>query len=103
MDINEKQFEAQIKDLVKILHYDLYYHTHRSQFSPAGFPDCVIGRTEPPMRLIVAELKVGKNQPTPEQYFWIMFFQMLGELTEGLVDGFLWYPEDIEEIAQILR
>ena len=102
MDITEKQFEAQVKDLAKLFSY-CYYHTHRSQFSPAGFPDCVMGRIEPTPRLIVAELKVGKNQPTVEQYAWLSLFQYLGTLTNGLIDGYLWYPEDFEEIAEVLR
>jgi hypothetical protein len=100
--LSERQFEQQIKDLAKLFNR-CYYHTHRSQFSPAGFPDCIIASTERKPLLIAAELKVGKNQPTFEQYCWIRFFQFLGQVTDGLVDGFLWYPEDIEEFARVIQ
>ena len=102
IEITEKQFEQQIKDLAELFGRS-YYHTHRSQFSPAGFPDCIMASTERKPLLIAAELKVGNNQPTFEQYVWIRFFQFLGEQTDGLVDGFLWYPEDIEEFAKVIQ
>jgi hypothetical protein len=100
--ISEKQFERQIKELAALFDRS-YYRTHRSQFSPAGFPDCIMASTKRKPLLIAAELKVGDNQPTFEQYCWIRFFQWLGKQTNGLIDGFLWYPEDIEEFAKVIQ
>lgn len=102
LDITEKQLEGQVKELAELFGRT-YYHTHRSQFSPAGFPDCMMATTERKPLLIAAELKVGKNQPTFDQYVWIRFFQYLGEITNGLVDGFLWYPGDLEEFAKVIQ
>ena len=98
--ITEKQFEAQVKDLaVNYLGY-FYYHTHRSQFSPSGWPDCVFARIEPTPRLIFAELKTDdlkSSQPSFEQYSWLSLLQHLGQ------EAYLWRPADFEEIADILR
>ncbi len=58
--ITEAQLERTVKDLAERMGW-LYYHTHRSQHSPAGFPDCVMLRGD---RQVVAELKVGENQPS---------------------------------------
>lgn len=46
------------------------YHTHRSQHSPAGFPDLVLVRRG---RLVFAELKrqADRYQPTPAQAAWL--------------------------------
>ncbi len=93
MELTEKQFEAQIKDLAKLYGWK-YYHTWRSIHSPAGFPDCVMVRDA---GLIFAELKVGKNQPSIEQYIWLESLARAGQ------DVFLWYPEDFDEIVEILR
>jgi len=43
-------------------------------------------------KMIVAELKVGKNQLSAEQYFWLCAY---GEITKNV---FVWYPEDWDEI-----
>ena len=53
LEITEKQFESQVKDLAKMFGW-LYYHTWRSFHSPAGFPDCVMVRGN---RTSFAELK----------------------------------------------
>lgn len=96
--LTEKQFESQVKDLAKIFRWK-YYHTWRSIHSPAGFPDCVIIRIEPIPRLIFAELKSEKGQPTPEQYEWLCLLQNI----DVVVEAYLWRPSDIEDIAEILK
>ena len=96
MDITEKQFEAQVKDLAKRLGWK-YYHTWRSIHSPAGFPDCVFARE----RVVYAELKTDKGQPTPDQYEWLC------ALAEAGQEVYLWRPDDMEpnggEILAVLR
>lgn len=90
--ITEKQFEAQVKDLAKIFGWK-YYHTWRSIHSPAGFPDCVFVRE----RVVFAELKTDTGQPSLEQYEW------LATLADAGQESYLWRPDDIEEIAEVLR
>ena len=95
MDITEKAFESQVKDLAKIFGW-LYYHTWRSIHSPAGFPDVVMVRGE---RIIFAELKSEKGVVSQKQQEW------LDALSDAPVEVFLWRAGDetIEEIVEILR
>lgn len=100
MDITEKQFEGQIKELAKMFGY-IYYHTHRSQFSPSGWPDCVMARLEPEPRLIIAELKTDDlkhSQPNIDQFMWLYILQHIPG-----VECYLWRPGDFQEVADILR
>lgn len=115
----EKDFRQLVVDFAR-LHGWLVYFTWKSIHSPAGFPDCVFVRqTEEPKqlstvalglgngrvvqdstqpRLIIAELKVGKNQPTAEQCEWLEAMHMAG------VPSYLWYPtpECWDEIQRVL-
>ncbi len=96
----ETRFEARVKHLAELRGW-LYYHTHRSQYSPAGFPDCLMIRDG---HIIVAELKVGKNSITADQWEWLDAFM------EALGDGaptprvFVWWntDEDWDEICEVL-
>lgn len=94
------------------------YHTHRSDRSPAGFPDlCLVHPIAG--RLIFAELKRQKrSNPTPAQVEWL---EALGSLEreeridlaqrdlEGLVEPtltvHLWRPLDLLDgtIERVLR
>lgn len=88
------------------------YHTHRSQHSPAGFPDLVLVRRG---RLVFAELKrqAASHRPTPEQEAWLEDLTEVGDrgrllgasATNGLVDVYLWRPLDLLDgtIAAALR
>lgn len=101
LEITEKQFEGQIRDLAKLFGY-IYYHTHRSQFSPSGWPDCVLARLEPTPRLIIAELKtddIKTSQPSIDQWIWLYILQYI----PAPVECYLWRPSDFDEIASILR
>ena len=53
-----------------------------------GLPDIIAARNG---RKVFAELKVGKNKPTPDQEDWL---HHLGS------DTYVWYPEDWEQIVQ---
>lgn len=94
--LTEKQFESQVKDLAKIYRWH-YYHTFLSKWSVSGFPDCVFVRE----RVVYAELKSEKGQPSLEQYEW------LEALAEAGQEVYLWRPDDMEpnggEIAEVLR
>ena len=100
MDITEKQFESQVKDLAKLFGWK-YYHTWRSIHSPAGFPDCVMVRLS---RIIFAELKSEKGKVSPAQQEWL---DALGNVGDKDMQVYLWRPSDIEpnggEIARVLR
>lgn len=93
-EISHKQFQQQIIDLAKLAGFEHIYFTWNSRHSPAGFPDLVIIKER---RQIVAELKVGKDNLSPEQYFWLLEFKK-GRHTEVYV----WYPEDFDSIVTIL-
>lgn len=58
-----------------------------------GFPDLILARD----RVVVAELKVGKNKPTEKQWAWINRFRESG------VEAYVWTPDDMDEIRQVLR
>ena len=59
-----------------------------------GFPDLVLVRGT---RLIFAELKVGKNKPTPEQFEW------LARLMGAGAECYVWRPEQWDEIVARLE
>ena len=64
----------------------------------AGFPDLVLVRGS---RLIFAELKIGKNKPTPEQDGWI---QALFDARAGSpsIEVHVWRPEQWSQILVTL-
>lgn len=68
--------------------------TTATQGDGVGWPDIVFLRDD---KLIVAELKVGKNKVTPAQDEWLDAFAMAG------IDTFTWTPEDWPEIETVLR
>ena len=71
----------------------LSYHTHRSDRSPAGFPDVCAVRG---LRVIFAELKRNDTHPTPSQIEW------LNRLARTGVEVYLWRPWDAQEVARIV-
>ena len=69
----------------------LYYHTHDSRRSPAGFPDCVIVTSN---RIIFAELKAAKGRVTVAQQGWL---DSLADIADhGPITVCLWRPEHWE-------
>lgn len=93
LEISERQFEAQVKDAAKMFGW-LYYHTHRSQFSPAGFPDCVFVR---PPETVYAELKSATGKLSEEQRRWLWWLCAAGQRV------FLWRPSSLEQVIEVLR
>ena len=93
--ITHKQFQQQIIDLAKLSGYEWIYHTWNSRHSPAGFPDLVIIKEG---RQIVAELKVGKDNLSAEQYFWLLEFKKVKN-----TEVYVWWPNDWDEIERVIR
>lgn len=94
-DPSEKEFQAAVVREADRRGWSLCYHTKDSRRSEPGFPDLVLGRFRDG-RLLVAELKVGKNTATPEQEAWLAMFRAAG------VEAHLWRPEDWERIRKTL-
>lgn len=92
--MTEKELERIVKDAANLFGW-ARYHTHRSDFSPAGWPDEALCR---PPRLVLAELKGEKGKPSPAQQDWL---DRLGQVET--VETYLWYPADVDTIARILR
>lgn len=83
----------------------LGYHTHRSQHSPAGFPDLTLVKDG---RIVFAELKTERGKTSEDQDEWL---EALGQVEaedridlasrdlEGLVEPavtvHLWRPRDL--------
>jgi len=67
----------------------LYYHTHDSRHSGAGFPDCVIGNPRGG-RILVRELKRELTKVTDAQVEWL---NVLGSV-HGINAG-VWRPRDL--------
>lgn len=59
----------------------------------AGFPDELMVRRD---RIVVAELKAGKNKTTPEQDQWLAAFSAAG------VETYVWRIEDWSQIQEVL-
>ena len=71
MKPSESQFRASVIALAEWTGHRCYHVVDvRKQLrnhTARGFPDLVISR---PGRLLIAELKVGKNRRTPDQHAW---------------------------------
>lgn len=89
----EKGFSQAVVDYAHIQGW-LVFRTYDSRHSPAGEPDLRMVR---PPRVIFAELKVGKNQPTAYQR------EALGLLGQCPgVETYLWRPDQWDMIEEIL-
>lgn len=94
--------EAWLEEQVRVACRDLglrYYHTHRSQHSPSGFPDDVIVG---PTRMVYRELKRESGKPTDEQQAWLDALAAVGQDT-GVWRPSDWYSGLIPETLADLR
>jgi len=92
--ITEKEFSQQVIDLARIFGWKVY-RTWTSIHSPAGYPDLCLVRLS---RLIFAELKSERGKTTPAQQEWLDILDATGKC-----EVYLWRPDDIDEIARLLR
>ncbi len=94
LPVSEKEFQQAVLEYAKLCGW-MCYHTWSSIHSPAGFPDLVLVR---PPRVVFAELKVGKREPTPAQREWLILLASCAG-----VEAYLWRPDNWDEIAEILK
>ena len=92
--MTEKDLTRAVADLARMYGWHRY-HTHRSDFSPAGWPDEVLCR---PPRLVIAELKSDKGKASPAQQEWLELLDRV-----EVVEPYLWRPADLDDIARVLR
>lgn len=101
--ITEAEFQRQVTDLATMLGWSWAHfrpaRTTRGWRVPvsgplgAGWPDLVLVRDD---RLIFAELKRSvRNRPSVDQTFALTLLADAAEV-------YVWYPEDIDEIARVL-
>ena len=105
--ITEAEFMRQVIRLAQLLGWKVAHfrpaRTNKGWRTPvqgdgAGFPDLILGRGPGhAIRLIAAELKVGNNKPTPQQYAWLGHFEAQG------VPSYVWTPDCWGDIRAILE
>jgi hypothetical protein len=99
LTVNENQFTQRVVDTAKLYGWLVTHfrpaETGRGWRTPlsgdAGFVDLVLARAG---EVLHAELKVGRNKPSPAQVSW-------GAALGGTYR--LWYPDDWDEIVETLR
>jgi hypothetical protein len=47
--------------------------------------------------MVAAELKVGRNQPDGDQLYWLEFLERCG------CEVFVWTPDDVDRVVEVLR
>lgn len=101
--ITETEFQSQVVELAHLFRWR-HLHIRRSigkgrawttTTNLVGWPDLVLMR--PDVGTVAAELKVGRNRPTPEQAELIAF---LGSLPGWR--AYVWTPGDWDEITATL-
>ena len=91
--LTEAAFQRQVLDLARLCGWR-WYHTHRSDRSPSGFPDLVL--VHPKRGLVVfAELKREGGRTTQAQRDWLADLRQAGVAYE-------WRPSDWPEIVAVL-
>ena len=93
-DLPESQLLATVRRLA-LAHGWLFYHTHRSDRSDEGFPDCTLTK---PGRLIFAELKSQRGKGTIAQQRWLL---LLRQSVPG-IEVYCWRPSDLQAITATL-
>ena len=73
----------------------LWYHTHDSRHSPAGFPDLTALRGE---RCLVAEVKSATGLLTPAQQTWLAAWRRIAG-----VEVHVFRPDDLDAALAVLR
>lgn len=93
--MNEGDFDSQIRDMIKIGHWDIAYHTWSALHSGRGFPDWFLVRGH---RVVALEIKGTNGKLTDDQ---VLCLELL-RLTRKVESYALW-PEDSDLAVNLLR
>jgi len=93
--ITERDLREQVRDLCKLFGWEFLF-TWTSIHSPKGMLDLLLINKEQ-KRVIFAELKTERGKLTPEQQ------ETFDNLVACGQEVYVWRPQDIEGIADILR
>jgi hypothetical protein len=91
--ISEREFQNQVTKIATQFNW-LWYHTHDSIGSQAGFPDLCLVRKG---RLMFVELKAEHGKLSLEQNRWLY------ELRSTVAETYIWRPSMMQEIIEILK
>jgi hypothetical protein len=91
-ECSEKKFQAHVARLAESHEWEVF-HVFDSRRSKPGFPDLLMIKGS---RLLVCELKVGKNTTTADQDKWLALFRTVG------AEAFRWYPADWPALVSTL-
>lgn len=92
--MTEQQLMQAIDDLARMTGFQLRYHTHRSEHSPAGFPDWCFAKRG---RLVFVEAKTTTGRVSAAQAAWIA---TLSTITR--VDALVTRPATLQQLADLL-
>lgn len=95
---SEKQFQARVVELARILGYSIY-HTHDSRRSEPGFPDLVLVR---PPRVLFVELKAGRRRLTDDQAAWMALLERCDQVDAFTLRGRLDGADDLGAFERVL-
>jgi hypothetical protein len=95
--LTERRFQQQVTDLAELLGWR-WYHTHRSEKSPAGFPDLVLVRARHPKpRVVFIEVKADRTPVTDAQRAWITDLRACDQ------EAYILRPKHWPQIQKLLR
>lgn len=92
VDVLEKDWQKQVRQLATLLGYKRAYHTHDSRKSDTGFPDLVLVRD----RIIYLELKREKGRLTDTQREWVTALHQAGG------EVYVVRPHNFDALAAVL-
>ena len=91
----EREFQARVTDLARILGWSVYSVPDSRRASLAGYPDLTMWRGK---RLVFAELKREKGKLSPQQ---VMVLDELRQLPN--VEVYVWRPSNWANIRETLK
>ena len=91
--LTEAAWQAQIEQAARLFGW-LTFHPYDSRRSREGWPDLVLSK---PPRLVFAELKKERGQPTAEQYDWLERLRASGQ------EAYCFWPSDWPLVERILK
>lgn len=90
--MNEQEWQSKVCQLLDLYGW-LWYHTHDSRRSPAGFLDLTAVKGS---RVLYVELKKDGSYPTPDQRRWLAALYRAGQ------EVTVWWPRDLAVAVRAL-